>query len=52
VLDEAGALLSIETEDRAIDEDVERFRGFLDEVDPAEFEKPEGRDEPPDNPRN
>jgi uncharacterized protein len=52
VLDEAGALLSIETEDRAIDEDVERFRGFLDAVDPAEFEKPEGRDEPPDNPRN
>jgi bifunctional DNase/RNase len=52
VLDEAGALISIETEDRAIDEDVERFRAFLDQVEPAEFERPEGRDEPPDHPRN
>ena len=52
VLDAAGALVSVETDDRAIDEDVDRFRAFLDEVDPAEFEKPEGRDEPPDDRRN
>jgi bifunctional DNase/RNase len=52
VLDEAGALVSVETDDRAIDEDVDRFRAFLDEVDPAEFERHEGQDEPPDDPSN
>lgn len=50
VLDQAGAFVSVDTGDEAIDDDVDRFRAFLDEVDPAEFEKHEGRDEPPDEP--
>jgi uncharacterized protein len=37
LLDHAGVLVSTEAEERAIDEDVARFRAFLDEVDPDEF---------------
>jgi bifunctional DNase/RNase len=48
VLDEAGAFVATGPDEDAIDDDVERFRTFLDEVDPSEFEKHHGRDEPPD----
>lgn len=48
VLEQAGTLVSVVVEDAAIDEDVDRFRAFLDEVDPAEFESDRGPDEPPD----
>jgi bifunctional DNase/RNase len=52
VLDQAGALVSTEAEQRVIDEDVDRFRAFLDEVDPREFEKHQDPDEPPDEAGN
>jgi bifunctional DNase/RNase len=48
VLDEAGALLAVEANEEAIDEDIDQFRAFLDEVDPTDFEQPQDRDEPPD----
>jgi bifunctional DNase/RNase len=51
VLDQAGAFVAVESGDQGIDEDVDRFREFLDEVEPADFESPEGP-EPPDDPRN
>jgi bifunctional DNase/RNase len=41
VLDEASAVVSVEADDAAIDEKVDRFRSFLDEVDPADFGEPE-----------
>jgi hypothetical protein len=49
VLDEAGAVLSIVgSDDTAIDETVDEFRSFLDEVDPAAFEEAEpGADDDP-----
>jgi bifunctional DNase/RNase len=47
VLDQAGAFLSVDVGDQTIDEEVDRFRSFLDAVDPTEFERPEGPDEPP-----
>jgi hypothetical protein len=46
VLDEAGAIVSVASDEHAIDDDVVRFRAFLDEVDPSEFET----GEPPDQP--
>jgi uncharacterized protein len=48
VLDHAGALMSTEVEERAIDEDVDRFRTFLDEIDPADFDQHQGPGDPPD----
>jgi bifunctional DNase/RNase len=48
VLDQAGALMSTEHEERAIDDDVDRFRTFLDEIDPADFERHQGPGDPPD----
>ena len=48
VLDEIGALVAVRPDDDTIDEDVDRFRTFLDEVDPAEFENRQGPGEPPD----
>jgi uncharacterized protein len=48
VLDQAGALMSTEHEERAIDDDVDRFRTFLDEIDPADFERHQGPGNPPD----
>ena len=48
VLDEAGALLAVEADEDAIDEAIDEFRAFLDEVDPTDFEEPQDRDEPPD----
>src|ERR671918_683062 len=50
VLDEAGALISVEGGDQAIDEDVHKFRTFLDQVDPADFERPEAGGERSDGP--
>jgi hypothetical protein len=47
-LDEAGALVAVQPDDDTIDEDVDRFRTFLDEVDPAEFENRRAPGEPPD----
>ncbi|HZA76344.1 MAG TPA: bifunctional nuclease family protein [Acidimicrobiales bacterium] len=38
VLDEAGALVPGPSDQGKIDEDVSRFRAFLDEVSPAQFE--------------
>src|ERR687897_2499378 len=52
VLDEAGAFVATGPDEDAIDDDVERFRTFLNEVDPAEFEERGGHDEPPEDPRN
>jgi bifunctional DNase/RNase len=40
VLDEAAAVVAMVVEDEEIDEDVERFRSFLTEIDPADFEDP------------
>jgi bifunctional DNase/RNase len=37
VLDEAGTLPSVEVDEEAIDEAVEEFRSFLDDVDPSQF---------------
>jgi uncharacterized protein len=37
VLDEAGAIVPDLISQDAVDEDIERFRAFLDDVDPAEF---------------
>jgi bifunctional DNase/RNase len=37
VLDEAGALVQSPSDADDVDEDVNRFRAFLDEVDPAQF---------------
>jgi uncharacterized protein len=50
VLAEAGVLATIATDEQTIDEDVDRFREFLNEVDPADFDKPEGRGHSPDDP--
>lgn len=45
VLDEAGVLIVAPADDEAIDQDVDRFRAFLNEVDPAEFaERPDDSD--------
>lgn len=50
VLDEAGAYVVVEPGDHAVDEDdVDRFRDFLDQVDPSDFESPEGPGTPPDD---
>jgi bifunctional DNase/RNase len=38
VLDTAGAILRDADEEEAIEEVVEEFRGFLDDLDPADFE--------------
>lgn len=56
VLDEAGAIVSVRTDDDAIDDDaidddVDRFRSFLDEVRPADFTDHRPPDGPPDLPR-
>jgi bifunctional DNase/RNase len=56
VLDEAGAIVSVRTDDAAIDDDaidddVDRFRSFLDEVRPADFTDHRPPDGPPDLPR-
>jgi bifunctional DNase/RNase len=48
VLAEAGALVPDLPDEGTIDEDVDRFRAFLDDVDPSEFEKRQGPGEPPD----
>jgi uncharacterized protein len=48
VLDEAGALLPVATEADEIDENVDRFRAFLDQVDPAEFDAGGGTRPPTD----
>ncbi|MGH9230515.1 MAG: bifunctional nuclease family protein [Acidimicrobiales bacterium] len=48
VLDEAGALVPIETDDETINEDVDRFRAFLDDVEPSDFDQRQGPDQPPD----
>ncbi len=40
VLDEAAAVVAMVVEDEEIDQDVERFRSFLTEIDPADFEDP------------
>jgi bifunctional DNase/RNase len=50
VLDEAGALVSGEADERVIDDAVDRFRAFLDDVDPREFETHEEPNGPPDEP--
>jgi uncharacterized protein len=47
VLDHAGALMSTEHEE-AIDEDIDRFRTFLDKIDPADFEQHQSPGDPPD----
>lgn len=47
VLEEAGTTVSVRADDDAIDEDLTRFRAFLDEVEPTEFETRRGTDEPP-----
>jgi bifunctional DNase/RNase len=47
VLDQAGALVTTDTDEGVIDDEVDQFRAFLDEVDPAEFGKGAGPDEPP-----
>jgi hypothetical protein len=57
VLDEAGAIVSVSTDDEAIDDeaiddDVDRFRSFLDEVRPADFADHRPPDGPPDLPRS
>lgn len=56
VLDEAGAIVSVRTDDDAIDDaiddDVDRFRSFLDEVRPADFTDDRPPDGPPDLPRS
>jgi bifunctional DNase/RNase len=44
VLDEAGTVLPSET-DEAIDEEVDRFRSFLDELDPSQFRAETGEEE-------
>lgn len=48
VLDHAGALVVAEHEERAIDEDVDRLRSFLDEIDPADFDQHHGPGTSPD----
>jgi bifunctional DNase/RNase len=48
VLDEAGAIVTAEEGDDEPDEEIDRFRAFLDTVDPAEFEADRGPDDPPD----
>jgi hypothetical protein len=40
VLDEAAAVVAMVVEDDEIDQDVERFRSFLTEIDPRDFEDP------------
>ena len=40
VLDEAAASVAVVVEDDEIDGDVERFRSFLTEIDPADFDDP------------
>jgi len=52
VLEEAGTTVSVRADDDAIDEDLTRFRAFLDEVEPTEFETRRGTDEPPDERRD
>jgi hypothetical protein len=47
VLAEAGALVPARPDEGTIDEDVDQFRAFLDEVDPSEFKKHQGPGEPP-----
>jgi uncharacterized protein len=53
VLAEAGAEVTVEVEevvdDEEIDEDVDRFRSFLEGVDPTEFGTPPGPEDPPDD---
>jgi hypothetical protein len=46
-LAEAGALVPARPDEGTIDEDVDQFRAFLDEVDPSEFKKHQGPGEPP-----
>jgi bifunctional DNase/RNase len=53
VLDEAGAYMTVEVVDdrdrvEDVEEDVDEFRAFLDEVDPSEFEAPPDPDAPDD----
>jgi uncharacterized protein len=48
VLDQAGAIVSTAADEQEIDEDVERFRTFLDEVDPTDFAEHGGPDPPRD----
>jgi len=43
VLDEAGTVPVIDVDDTAIDEAVEEFRSFLDDVDPAHFAEDQER---------
>ncbi|HET6953732.1 MAG TPA: bifunctional nuclease family protein [Acidimicrobiales bacterium] len=55
VLDEAGAVLTEELDEESIEEEVARFRSFLDEVETAESFEPGERREPdgpgPDDPQ-
>jgi bifunctional DNase/RNase len=45
VMDQAGAVLSVVNgDDTEIEEEVDEFRSFLDQIDPADF----GDDDPPD----
>jgi uncharacterized protein len=46
--DEPGVGETTVVDEAAIDEDVDRFRNFLDDIDPADFEPRRGSDEPPD----
>jgi len=50
VLDDAGAYVVVETGDQAVDEeDVDQFRDFLDQIDPSDFDDPNGPGTPPDD---
>lgn len=47
VLDEAGTTVTRVVDQEEIDEDLERFRAFLDELEPKDFEEGPGGEEPP-----
>lgn len=47
VLDEAGTTVTTVAAEEEIDEDLARFRAFLEELEPSDFDESWGRDEPP-----